>query len=238
MQKEMIYIASQSAYPLEMLKMRLMTEGYDVGSFQRYDELKVALSEAAPPPDLLILLDTGEEGGILEMCMRLRDLTSTLIFIISAQANEMFQISTLSAGADECLLYPFSMGVLIAKIHAFFRRSKLCIRPEEKVDQYLIDLPDLKIDVKRRVVIVQYKHVTLTSIEFDILALLAGSPNQVFYTSQIFQNVWDTNSILTGDDKTVTVHISNLRRKVEIDPLHPKYIITVRSVGYKFAMPS
>ena len=95
----------------------------------------------------------------------------------------------------------------------------------------------MKIDIGSRTVIVNHNIISLTAIEFDILALLAQNPNRVFYTSQIFNNIWDTNSILQGDDKTVTVHISNLRRKVEIDPLRPKYIITVRGVGYKFATP-
>ena len=88
-----------------------------------------------------------------------------------------------------------------------------------------------------RAVIVDYQPIALTAREFDILALLAAHPNQVFYTKQIFHSVWDADSILSGDDRPVCVHISNLRKKIEPDPQRPRFIITMRGVGYKFQPP-
>lgn len=222
---------------MQTLKLRLLNEGFFV------DEIK---HDAFSPeellitsPDLIIIsVFSPEEKGI-ELCTRLREKLTSLIFLVGSECSDGEKILGLSVGADQYITVPINISVLIAQINACFRRCRLQTSLEEKEikNKYIIDYPDLKIDLNSRTVIANDKVVSLTAIEFDILALLAGNPNRVFYTRQIFNNIWDTNSILLGDDKTVTVHISNLRKKIEVDPMRPRYIITVRGIGYKFATP-
>ena len=215
--------------------MRLLTEGFDVQACE--DEKTLIQHFTLKPPDLIIIDSTSPGQNGIEECILLRERTNSLIYIISPDTSDTDKVTAFGVGADICIPYPFNMSVLIAQIHASFRRQKLLpeVNTEDiKNNDLLIDYPDLKINTKSRAVIVNCKPVFLTAIEFDILVFLARNPNQVFYTSQIFRSVWYTENALNTDERTVTVHVSNLRKKIEADPIHPKYIITVRGVGYKF----
>lgn len=237
MYKEKIIIIGSEEDFLEVLRIRLLNEGFIV---EKVDYGLHMIDEVlGKTSDLIIISMLSPEQDGIEVCVKLRERTDTLIFLLSNKSSDRDKIMGLTVGADEYVTVPVSISVLIAQINAHFRRYRLQSHTEDTrtKSNYLIDYPDLKIDINSRTVIVNHKIVSLTAIEFDILALLAENPNRVFYTSQIFNNVWDTNSILQGDDKTVTVHISNLRKKIEINPLRPKYIVTVRGVGYKFATP-
>ena len=238
MKKECIFITGKDPDFWEMLRMRLLTEGFDV--YTCGDEKSLLQHLTVKKPDLVIIDATipGQNG--VETCIRLREKINSLIYIISSYTSDTDKVTGFGVGADICISHPFSMSVLIAQIHASFRRQKLSSKAaptDGKNDDWLIDYHDLKINTKSRSVIVNYKPVFLTAIEFDILAFLAGNPNQVFYTSQIFRSVWYTDNSFDTDERTVTVHISNLRKKIESNPVHPKYIITVRGVGYKFNSP-
>ncbi|MDR2076070.1 MAG: response regulator transcription factor [Desulfovibrio sp.] len=179
------------------------------------------------------------DGEGMEFCLRTREKTDAIMILLGEGLSDPDVTGALGFGADVCFAHPPALSVLIAQIHALFRRSKLSLRKgeEENKQGFLVDDPRLKIDVGSRTVILDYQPVTLTAREFDILALLAAHPNQVFYTKQIFHSIWDADSILNGDDRPVCVHISNLRKKIEPDPQNPRFIITLRGVGYKFQLP-
>lgn len=222
---------------MQTLKLRLLNEGFFVDKINYEDFYPEKL--LVEVPDLIIIsVFSPEEKGI-DLCTRLREKLTSLIFLVGNECTDGEKILGLSVGADQYITIPINISVLIAQINAWFRRCRLQTKSDNKVtkNDYFIDYPDLKIDLSSRTVIANNNVVSLTAIEFDILALLAGNPNRVFYTRQIFNNIWDTNSILLGDDKTVTVHISNLRKKIEVDPMRPRYIVTVRGIGYKFATP-
>jgi DNA-binding response OmpR family regulator len=234
--KERTYILGQSKLAAQ-IRLRFVSEGFEARVFPDLAELLAHME--TQQPDLVLHTEYAAGGDGAEFCIRAREKTDAIILLMGEGLSDMDISSALGLGADVCFSDPPGLSVLIAQIHALFRRSKLSIRKgeEERKQGYLIDSPRLKIDVGSRTVIIDYQPIALTAREFDILALLAGHPNQVFYTKQIFQSVWDADSILSGDDRPVCVHISNLRKKIEPDPQHPCIIITLRGVGYKFQPP-
>jgi DNA-binding response OmpR family regulator len=213
MQREKIYIIGTDIKITKSINMRFLVEGFDSSTFIDVDEMLA--QEKTPSADLVLVLTTATCENSVNTCIKLREKTDTVLIVMGEKMPDTEAIAILSVGADICVQNPISTSVLLAQIHSCFRRYKLESQSMNgsQSNNYIIDYTDLKIDVKSRSVIVNYNPVVLTAIEFDILALLASNPNQVFYTSQIFQNVWDAESILTGDYRTVTVHVSNLRKK-------------------------
>jgi len=242
--KEKIAIIGENGKYEESIKNRLLNEGFEVDMYS-YGSNPEKLAEASVLPDLILIVVQCPEDPGINTCIMLREKVTAPIFLLSYQSSDSDKILGYSIGADAYVTFPVNISVLIAQINAAFRRRRLqsthsAAAPEpvpNANEDYLINYPDLKININTHTVVANYKVISLSYIEFSILALLAGNPDRVFYKSQIFNNIWDTNSILMGDDKTVTVHISNLRKKIEVDPLRPKYIITVRGIGYKFATP-
>jgi DNA-binding response OmpR family regulator len=141
------------------------------------------------------------------------------------------KIVGLSVGADDYLTKPFSPRELVARVKAMLRR------PRGSADgaiagSELLHLGDLVVDGARHVVSRAGAPVDLTAREFALLAMLAEEPGRVFTRAQILERIWDSEFY---DDHVVEVHIGNLRRKLEDDPAHPRYVETVRSVGYRAA---
>ncbi|MDR2160897.1 MAG: response regulator transcription factor [Desulfovibrio sp.] len=237
MRKEQIYILGQDN-TATLCKLRFVSEGFAVSVFSSLGELLARMEKDRP--DLVFNCEYRGSDGV-EFCLRVREKTNALIILMGKNLSDMDVIGALRLGADICLPDNISTSLLLAQVHACFRRDRLTLQNSEKEKEratgYLIDTPQLKIDTGSRSVILNYAPVPLTAREFDILALLAAHPNQVFYTKQIFHSVWDADSILSGDDRPVYVHISNLRKKIEPDPLNPTFIITLRGVGYKFQPP-
>jgi DNA-binding response OmpR family regulator len=234
--KEKTYILGQSRLATQ-IKLRFVSEGFEARLFSDTADLLAQMD--SQPPDLVLHTEYAAGGDGMEFCIRTREKTDAVLILLGENLSNMDITAALGFGADVCFAAPPGLSVLIAQIHALFRRSKLSLlkSEEERKQGYLVDSPGLKIDVSSRTVIINYQPITLTAREFDILALLAAHPNQVFYTKQIFQSIWDADSILSGDDRPVCVHISNLRKKIEPDPQHPSLIITLRGVGYKFQPP-
>jgi DNA-binding response OmpR family regulator len=234
--KEKTYILGQGKLATQ-IRLRFVSEGFEARVFSHVADL-IARMETHPP-DLVLHTEYAANGEGMEFCIRTREKTDAVMILMGENLSNVDIAAALGLGADVCFADPPGLTVLIAQIHALFRRSKLSLRKseEERKQGYLVDSPRLKIDVGSRTVIIDYQPITLTAREFDILALLAAHPNQVFYTKQIFHSIWDADSILSGDDRPVCVHISNLRKKIEPDPQHPSLIITLRGVGYKFQPP-
>lgn len=229
MVKEKIMIVDDEKQIIDLIYMYLIREGFQVISAQNgEDALRLSLKEN---PDLIILdiLLPGQDG--IEVCTKLRKNTDVPILFLSCKNQDMDKILGLSIGGDDYITKPFSPNVLLARIKAHLRRTHL--QSEHTSNKKILNYSDLKIDLDSRTVFVNDSLVELTTKEFDIITLLAKNPNRVFYTSQIFENIWNTYS-LDYDIRTVMVHISNIRKKIEQDPTNPKYIITVRGIGYKF----
>ena len=170
----------------------------------------------------------------LSAVMRIRETKNIPIIILSAKTEESDKIIGLSMGADDYVSKPFRPDELVARVKAHLRRRNISSGSAsgEYEENNLLTTGGLEIDLSAHTVTVDGNPVHLTAKEFELLVLFCKYPNRVFTSRQIFDNLWNTYG-LEDDVRTVMVHISNLRKKIEINPEKPKYIQTVRGVGYK-----
>ncbi|MEG0391688.1 MAG: response regulator transcription factor [Anaerovoracaceae bacterium] len=184
-------------------------------------------------PDLIILdiMLPDIEGTAL--CLEIRKRSDAPIIFLSCKTQEIDKIIALSAGGDDYMTKPFMPGELVARIKAHLRRrNQISSSTAAEVDKvYLFD--NLKIDFDAYELFLDGKEISITTKEFEILKMLVENPRKVFSATQIFETVWKT-MCMDNDAKTVMVYISNLRKKIEPNPETPKFIISVRGVGYKF----
>lgn len=209
----------------DVIAVTLESEGYSViGARDAMEAFHVLDTE---PPDLVVLdLMLPAIGGV-EVLDRIRDRTDIPVLILSALTSEDNRVRSLQLGADDYVTKPFSPRELVARVQALLRRSQRA-NPARTVS-----FPGLTLDLAAREVWARGSLVSLTAREFDLLAFLASSPGRVFTRHQLLRDVWKSSSEWQQEG-TVTEHIRRLRQKVEEDPDRPKWLQTVRSVGYKF----
>ncbi len=180
-------------------------------------------------PDIVVLDVTmpGLDGW--QTLERIRDVTDVPVLMLTAHGRELEKVRGLMGGADDYLTKPFGNRELLARISALLRRPVMrSIEPQE-----VRVFGELEIDVTRRQVTRAGKIVPLTRLEFALLDVLSRSPRQVFSRGQLVEQVWGPGWF--GDDHVVDVHVSNLRRKLGDDPREPRWIETVRGVGFRMA---
>jgi DNA-binding response OmpR family regulator len=187
-------------------------------------------------PDLIILdiLLPGIDG--IEVCRKLRKETEVPIIFLSSKRDSSDVILGLGVGGDDYIVKPFVPGEMVARVKAQLRRLKLRDNASVPRETKKLRFPGLEIDLEGHTVLVNGSLVTLAPKEFEILALLATNPNRVFKSEQLLDAVWESKDF--ADSRTLMVHISRLRKKIEKDPNNPAYILTVRGVGYKFSAPN
>jgi two-component system KDP operon response regulator KdpE len=176
-------------------------------------------------PDV-ILLDLGlpDLDGI-EVIKRIREWSPVPIIVLSVREHENDKVAALDAGADDYLTKPFGVGELLARIRAALRRSLL------EVSEPVFSSNDLKVDLGSRRVSVSEIEVSLTPTEYDILRFLVTHAGKVLTHGQILKQVWGMTNL--EQPHVLRVNISNLRRKLEVDPSRPQHIITEPGVGYR-----
>ncbi|MCT4612866.1 MAG: response regulator transcription factor [Clostridia bacterium] len=179
----------------------------------------------------LIILDLmlpGLDG--FRICKTLREETDIPILLVTAKGEDIDKIRGLGIGADDYITKPFSPGELVARVKAHISKYDRLVSKDSVSE--VIEIRSLKIDNHSRRVYLDGKEIQLTTKEFDLLYMLASSPNKVFTKEYLYEHIWDMTSI--GDLPTVTVHIRKLREKIEKDPANPEYIHTVWGTGYRF----
>jgi DNA-binding response OmpR family regulator len=177
-------------------------------------------------PDVVILdvMLPGLDG--IEVCRRLRTFSDAYVLMLTARGEEIDRIMGLTVGADDYLVKPFSPRELVARVKALLRR------PRSGSAAAAGSLPDgLQIDEGRRVVRVDGSVVELTALEFNLLAALAREPGIVVARQSLLDQLWGPDFVT--DDHLVDVHVANLRRKLGDDPAVPRFVDTVRGVGYR-----
>ena len=180
-------------------------------------------------PDLVVLDIFLPDIDGFEVCQELRKFSNTPIIFLSSKSDDMDKILALGLGGDDYITKPFSLSELAARIKAHLRRNRL-LTSDNKGNT--LKFPGLKIDLTKLMVYVNDKLITLSAKEFQLLSALAQNPNRLYSSEQLFDLFWGRDNL--GDTRTVAVHISNLRKKIENDPANPIYILTVRNMGYKF----
>lgn len=196
------------------------------------DNGEAGLKKAKEEAYDLIILDLmlpGIDG--YEICRQIRVEKDIPILMVSAKKEDIDKIRGLGLGADDYITKPFSPSELVARVKAHLARYDRLIGTKELRGEE-IRIRGMHIDKASRRVYINGKEVILTAKEFDLLTLLASNPNRVFSKEELFERIWDMDSI--GEIATVTVHIRKLREKVEADPSNPQYIETLWGAGYRF----
>ena len=185
-------------------------------------------------PDAVVL-DLGLPGlDGLEVCRQLRTFTDCYVLMVTARSDEVDKLVGLGVGADDYLTKPFSPRELVARVHAMLRRPRRSSAPgtaQPPVDEPPRRCGGLLIDVAARDVQLDGKPIALTRTEFDLLAALSRRPNVAFTRDMLITAVWGDDWI--GDEHLVDVHIGHLRRKLGDDATDPRFVRTIRGVGYR-----
>ena len=177
----------------------------------------------------LVLLDLMLPGlSGVDVCRALRHRSSVPVIMLTAKDSEIDKVVGLEIGADDYVTKPYSSRELLARIKAVLRRGQ---EPEELMPATLESGP-VRMDVERHVVSVNGAHTPLPLKEFELLEMLLRNSGRVLTRAQLIDRVWGSDYV--GDTKTLDVHVKRLRSKVEPDPANPRFIVTVRGLGYKF----
>jgi two-component system alkaline phosphatase synthesis response regulator PhoP len=188
-----------------------------------------ALSAARVERPDMIVLDLGLPGlDGLDVTRTLRKSSDVPIIMLTARAEEADRIVGLEVGADDYLVKPFSPKELVARVRAVLRRVDASIGAPD-----LVRVGDLEIDTTKRTVSVDGRSIDLTPTEFELLLHFARSPGRVYTRSQLLDALHGV--AFESYERAIDAHVKNLRRKLEPDPAHPQYLLTVYGVGYKYA---
>ena len=227
MSKILIIEDEESIADLE--KDYLELSGFEVEIENRGDiGLKKALDEEF---DLLILDLMLPEVDGFEICKKVREKNNMPIIMVSAKKDDIDKIRGLGMGADDYMTKPFSPSELVARVKAHLARYERLVNTNIQENE-IVEIRGIKIDKTARRVWVNGEEKTFTTKEFDLLTFLAQNPNHVFTKEELFNKIWDMESV--GDIATVTVHIKKIREKIEFNTAKPQYIETIWGVGYRF----
>jgi two-component system, OmpR family, response regulator RegX3 len=222
--KPFILVVEDEASIAEPLAEHLAREGFDAETASTLVEAEAGLERRTP--DLILLDVMLPDGDGRDLARRLREDSDIPIIIVTARGEEIDRVVGLELGADDYVVKPFSALELTARIRAILRRGKTQRRGP-------IQVGDIALDPASRSVTKRGEPVELAAREFDLLQFLMSNAGEVLRREQIMDEVWDPHWF--GPTKTLDVHISWLRKKLEDEPHEPRYISTVRGVGFRFA---
>ncbi|OAB41506.1 response regulator transcription factor [Paenibacillus glacialis] len=230
MEQEQILIVDDDKDIVEFIEVFLVKEGYrTVIAHSGMD----ALEQLRHHDIRLVILDImmPDLDGV-EVCRRIRERDNIPIIMLSAKSTDLDKVVGLSSGADDYMIKPFSMIELTARVKAQLRRyTYLNHRPGVAHEEHVIQIKELQIDVRSRVVTIYGNVVKLTKTEYEIILLLAQHAGQVFTLEEIYRKVWK-DKYFEGNN-TVMVHIARLREKIEDNPKESKIVKNIWGVGYK-----
>ena len=210
----------------EPLAEGLGREGFDTEVAPTVESARDAWRRS---PDLILLDVMLPDGDGRDLAREIRRESDVPIIMLTARGEEIDRVVGLELGADDYVVKPFSMRELTARIRAILRRGRSA-EPRGP-----IEIGDVRLDPSSRTVTKSDQPIELAAKEFDLLQMLMANAGQVLRREQIMDEVWDPHWF--GPTKTLDVHVSWLRKKIENDPANPRYITTVRGVGFRFLAP-
>jgi len=226
--KRRILLVEDETSITEPLAEALRSEGFET---QVAGTVAEALELARRAPDLVLLDVMLPDGSGFDVCRELRQVSRVPIIMLTARGEEADRVVGLELGADDYVVKPFSAREVVARIRAVLRR----VHAPDAADSGPLDVGELRLDPARREVTKRGEALELSRKEFELLQLLMRNAGSVVTREQLIDEVWDTNWF--GSTKTLDVHVSGIRRKLGDDPSQPRYLHTVRGVGFRFAAP-
>jgi len=222
-----VLVVDDEAKIREVVRDYLSAAGFQVSAAP--DGTTALESARAQPPDLVVLdLGLPDRDG-LDVAQELRRHSSVPVIMLTARGDEIDRVLGLELGADDYLVKPFSPRELVARVRAVLRRSDAAADDRREV----FTVGDVTVDAVRRRVVVAERAVELTATEFALVEALARQPGRVFTRSQLLEVIHGI--AVESYERAIDAHVKNLRRKLEPDPHHPRYLLTVHGVGYRFA---
>ncbi len=217
----------------EVVTRYLQRDGLRVHEIGDGDEAIEWLATHRPDLVVLDIMLPGSDG--LAVLRRIRATGDVPVILLTARAEEVDRVIGLELGADDYVVKPFSPRELAVRVRNMLRRSSAAPSATSSMlkPQAALAFGPLRIDPGAREVHIDERAIALTPKEFDLLALLARAPRQVFSRRQLLEQVWESAPEYQ-DPATVTVHVGRLRQKLEADPEHPRWIVTAWGVGYRF----
>jgi two-component system, OmpR family, response regulator RegX3 len=208
------------------LSYMLRNEGFEVAVAPTGPEALEEFDRHGADLVLLDLMLPGLPGT--EVCRQLRNRSTVPVIMLTAKDSEIDKVVGLELGADDYVTKPFSSRELVARIRAVLRRHGQAEEPEDAA----LEAGPVRMDVERHTVSVSGRGVQLPLKEFELLEMLLRNAGRVLTRMQLIDRVWGADYV--GDTKTLDVHVKRLRAKIEPDPAVPRYLVTVRGLGYKF----
>lgn len=228
MADEKVLIVDDEEHIVELLQFNLVNAGYKVITANNGLDALKKVKENKPDLLLLDLMLPGMDG--LDVCKEIKrdkETSKTSIIMLTAKSEELDKILGLELGADDYITKPFSIRELLARVKAVLRRSS-----SDEISEEIYEIGRLKVDFERHEVLINNEKVELTLKEFELLEILIKNKGKILRRETLLDKVWGYEYI--GETRTVDVHIRYLRKKFEDDDKNPKFIETIRGVGYRF----
>jgi two-component system alkaline phosphatase synthesis response regulator PhoP len=229
MAEEKVLVVDDEEHIVELLKFNLTNSGYKVYTANNgIDAVNIAI-EKGPDIVLLDLMIPGLDG--LDVCKEIKrnkETAKAAIIMLTAKGEELDKIIGLELGADDYITKPFSVRELLARVKAVLRR----INSKDITERNICEFGRLKIDFERHEISIDNKVVDTTLKEFELLEILVKNSGKILKREILLDKVWGYEYL--GETRTVDVHIRYLRKKIEEDDKNPKFIETIRGVGYRF----
>ncbi len=208
----------------------LIRDGFEVTTAADGAEALAAAREQAPDVVVLDVVMPGLDG--IEVCRQLRTFSDAYIIMLTARSEEVDTLIGLAAGADDYMTKPFSPRLLVARVHTLLRRPRTATAFGGSAEDAAVrHFGALSIDPTPREVRLDGAPIALTRTEYDLLEALSERPRMAFSRGQLIDRVWGGDWV--GDEHLVDVHLAHIRRKLADDPSEPRYVLTVRGVGYR-----
>ncbi len=225
--KTMILTADDDPQLLRLVARNLQLEGYDV--LTASDGKQAIEQIEAHQPDLVLLDVMMPKMDGFSVCQRVREFSTVPIIIVTARGQDQDKIRGLDLGADDYLTKPFSVDELLARVRAVLRRTHYTAN-ENAAARTTATFGELSIDFSQHLVTRAGKEVTLTPTEYRIISYLAQNAGRVVTQDLLLEHVWGSEYV--GESHMLQVNVNRLRRKLEADPTHPRYILTKVGIGY------
>lgn len=213
----------------EIIHILLQNEGFLVRSVQ---DVHKGLADLITPVDLIILDVMMPQQSGFDICRAIRKLTTAPILFLTAKDRDEDKEMGFSCGGDDYLVKPFSSSELVSRAKALVRRYLVYQGKSNTNSSYKIQVGDLSVDLNEKTVFLSDQEISLTDIEYRILKLLLHNRSRILSAKEIYEYIWN-EAFLPISNNTVMVHIKNLRKKIEKNEQHPKYIRTIWGKGYQ-----
>ncbi|GCF09570.1 response regulator transcription factor [Dictyobacter arantiisoli] len=229
--KTTILTADDDPQLLRLVSRNLEFDGYDVISARDGQEALTQIEQSHPDLVLLDVMMPKMDG--LTVCQQVREFSAVPIIIITARGQDSDKVKGLDLGADDYLTKPFSIEELLARVRAVLRRTNFLTPEQPHAVRTITTIGDVTIDYAQRKVTIHEQEIILTPTEYRILSYLIQNAGRVITQDLLLEHVWGNEYV--GESHMLQVNVNRLRRKIEPDPAHPRYIITKPGIGYQFA---